>query len=385
MFSARRSHLGQVLALAALPLAGIGCKVAEDAGHANLTTAYTEARAALFQAAKDADASTRTHAMEALATAVGREAGPAFTQALKDTSWSVRFAAAVAIGDTAYAPAKEALLPMAADRKVEPDKRVLCAVIYALYSLQDDTYAGELGPLLRDRDKEVRANVALAMGKMGEPSATGPLQSLLEDELDAGNRLQITESLAMLGDTKSLNVLEAFAQTRFLEDRLAAMAAMARVRSPRAKAILRELLSERDRPDVRVAAAGALAGLGEFNQRGYELCVWAVHDPRHELEEFFGGRGTVSPGEMWSLRRLAARSLGQMKRLETVAMLRELLGSRDGGVRVAAAAAVMRIIDSQQHVTPATAPAQAGGRGRSETDRPGQVKRKRLYSAGAKD
>jgi HEAT repeat protein len=332
-------------------LTATGCYVGKPA---DITTAYTDARSALLEGTRDEDPSVRIRALEGLVVVRGSDAGGVLEAALKDNSPAVRFAAALGIGDTGYFPAKDTLLQMAADKKVEPDKSVRPGVIYALFKMGDSGYVGELWALLQDRDKAVRANTARVMGKMGEPSAIGPLRSMLDNEWSDRNRLRIIESLAMLGDTRSLHLLEAFCKVQNVEDRLIAISAMAHVRSPRAKLVLSEMLSEIYDPCSRTAAAGALSRLGLFDKRGYESCVWAVHDPLYELNKFSGGRRTASHDETWLLREVGAKSLGEMKHLETVDMLAELLESANGGVRVAGATALMQILAFQQKVASKT-------------------------------
>jgi hypothetical protein len=183
------------------------------------------------------------------------------------------------------------------------------------------------------------------MGKMQEPSAIGPLKTRLNDEQDPLVKLQIIESLALLGDAVSSLSLEAYTKkTLFMDERLVAIPAMARVRSNTAGPVLVELLqSRRQAPRVRVAAAGALGMLGQSNPTGYALCRAAVNDPRRVLDEAYEGR----PGsdlEVSSLQRLAAISLGWMGEQAAVADLHRLLNNPDGAIRAAAAMSILRLL-----------------------------------------
>ncbi len=314
-------------------------KVAIDPAQANL-----RARQELNQAVNAPEPFTRSHAIEALAETLGLQAGDVYGKALTDPSSPVRFAAAMAVGDTKYLQAKERLLVMAAEKAGEPDRRVLPAIIYALYQLGDDHYASELGALLFDREKEVRANAAMAMGRMGEPSAIGPLKSLLADEQDPMVRLQIVESLAMLGDTPSALSLEAYTKTAFLDERLVAIPAMARVSSPRAGLVFHDLMNQRHPPRVRVAAAGSLGTIGQFQEKGFLLCLDAATDPQAVLKKAYKGSRKVAGPDISSLQRLAAISLGHLGRTEAIEVLYPLLDSADGGVRVAAAMSIVRLL-----------------------------------------
>lgn len=318
--------------------------------------AYADARKTLDNCLRAQDPFTRSNAIEALADTVGAGAGPAYEAALADESPAVRFAAAMAIGDTRYAPAKARLVRMAEDKQFEPDRRVMPAVVYALYRLGDSTYAGELYPLLFDTEKEVRANAALVMGKMQEPSGIGPLKTRLNDEQDPMVRLQIIESLAMLGDAASALSLEAYTKkTPFLDERLVAIPAMARVRSATASAVLTELLDSRQPPRVRVAAAGALGMLGQFTLSGYMLCREAAENPQAMLERAYGGHRPSNEIEVSSLQRLAAISLGWLGNEAAADTLHTLLSSPDGPVRVAAAMSILRLLPGYQRTLPPAA------------------------------
>lgn len=311
----------------------------------DLAKIYADARGTLDRGLADEDPFTRSHTIEALADTVGLHAGQSYERALADPSPLVRFAAAMAIGDTGYGPAKTHLLKMAQDKELEPDRRVVPAVIYALYRLQDTTYAGDLFGLLFDTEREVRANAALAMGKMQEASGIGPLKTRLSDEQDPLVRLQIIESLAMLGDGVSALSLEAYTKkTPFMDERLVAIPAMARVRSTTAAHVLTELLESRQPPRVRVAAAGALGMLGQSNPTGYDLCRAAANDPRKVLDQSHGGRRPGSELEVASLQRLAAISLGWMGNRAAVVDLHRLLDSPDGAIRAAAAMSILRLL-----------------------------------------
>jgi len=304
----------------------------------------TEAELVLYNAVKDSDPFTRSNAIEAMSQTLGEEGGSAYLQALADGDPSARFAAAMAVGDLKYYPARDRLLTMAGDKQLEPDKRVMCAVIYALHRLDNYQYTGQLGQLLFDQEKEVRANAALAMGKLGEPSAIGPLKSLLASELEPMVRLQIVESLALLGDQASALSLEGYTKTVFLDERLVAIPAMAKVNPQRASAVLRELLGAQHPPQVRVAAAGALASIGQTDDNIFSLAKRAASRPAEMLQKAYGPEKTATALEVHSLRRLSAIALGYTNKLAALDILQPLLTNEDKGVRLAAAMSVLRLV-----------------------------------------
>jgi HEAT repeat protein len=400
-----------VTALAAvLGAAAAGCEPMVLPAEADVARAKGDAGITLRQAAEDEDPMTRSHAIEAMAQVLPRDSGPMFAQALEDGNPAVRFAAAMATGEVKHLPAKAKLLDMAKDKKLEPDKRVFCAVIYALHRLEDDSFTYAIGQLLFDPESEVRADAAMVMGKMGEPSATGPLKALLTDEQEPLVQLQIHESLAMLGDTRSRHILEAYIKGYYLDLRLAAIPAFAKVDTRRAAYVLARLLAEDKSPHIRVVAAGQLSEIGQAEETGYRLCLSAARDPEAVMKDAYGRDRTVNSVETRSLQRLAALSLGSMKRTEAVSSLHPLTKSPDGGVRVAAAMAIVRILGPMKK-SAVTRDMQKGKTDKAEkpdktveTDKPGkteklgkteksgktekpgfQTTKAKLHTAGAKD
>ncbi len=349
-WSPKARAMGFLVATAAC-LAGCGQQTPID-----LSKVYADARATLDRCLADPDGFTRSHAIEALAETIGPHAGQDYERALSDPAPPVRFAAAMAIGDTRYVPAKDYLVRMAENKELEPDRRVMPAVIFALYRLGDSTYAAELYPLLFDTEKEVRANAALVMGKMQEPSAIGPLKTRMNDEQDPLVRLQIIESLATLGDTASALSLEAYTKkTPYLDERLVAIPAMARVRSTTAPQVLHELLESSQPPRVRVSAAGALGMLGQSSLTGLALCRSAAANPQRVLDNAYGGRRAGSELEAGSLQRLAAIALGWMNNESVIPELHSLLSNPDGAVRAAAAMSILRLLPGYQQPLPPAA------------------------------
>lgn len=321
--------------------------------------AYLDARTTLRQVAQDRDPVTRANAVEALSTTLGAEAGEVYMQGLSDPLPVVRLASAMAIGDIKYAPALPTLRRMVQDNKTEPqraepDKRVFCALIYALHELGDDGKTGELAALLFDEQPEVRMDAALAMGKMGAPSAIGPLNSVLSNEREEAVKIQLTESLAMLGDSRSAEVLEAFTKGYFLDLRLLAIAAIGRTGSERAIRVLKELTADREPARVRVKAAGELARLGFGDTAMLSYCLRAIREPAELLKESAQVSRRAADSDAGSLKLLAIIAMGWFGDEKVVNDLHPLLRDREGPIRVAAAASILRLLKGYK---PLTAPA----------------------------
>ena len=323
-----------------------GCRGVHTTMQIDPAQAYVDARSTLLQMVDDRDPRARTHALEALATTEGRSAGPAFKQALKDDRLPVLSAAAMAVGKTRYAPAKERLLELAARPDTPP--KLKCALIYALYRLGDDRHTSELAVLLRDPDdKWVRAEAAKIMGMMGEPSAIGPLKSLQEDEHEVVVRLQAFEALALLDgdDERSVGMLEAYTKSMFMDDKIIAVEALGKLRHRRSMMVLRKLVGDGGQDlIVRVAAAGSLARLGDV--RGYRMTLRAAMDPEAELKRARGRSGQIRPGEVTILQTRAVMALAHMRDMAAVDHLHPLLRSGGPAIRAATAQTILQLLRS---------------------------------------
>jgi len=336
----RRWAWAGLLALAtSVPLAG--CRGAPEQLQVSPTRAYVDARAALLVSADDPDPRVRTNAIEALAATEGLRAGGVYMQSLRDDRLPVVAAAAMAVGETRYEPARPVLEAMAADPRTPP--KLMCSVIYALHRLGNDVYTQRLGGLLRDEDMFVRAEAARVMGKMGRPSAIGPLKALQRDDREAVVRLNVAEALALLGDEQSLGLLEAFTKSQMLEDRLIAVQALGKLRHMRAVTVLRRVGRDREQsPLVRVAAIGSLASLGERENK--ELVCWAARDPRGVLRSVLGRRAQIETRDAITLQTLAIGALEKMDNQLDVNTVYPLLRAERGPVKVASARAVLRLL-----------------------------------------
>ena len=157
----------------------------------------------------------------------------------------------------------------------------------------------------------------------------------------------------------------------FLDTRLAAVRAMSRFPSARSVAMMRQILDDgRNPPQLRVAAAGGLARMGQMDQDGLKLAVVeAACQPEPMLRDAYKGEKEVTPAEVNQLQQLAAVSLGYMNRPASIDALATLLHDDDVDVQVAAAMGILRLVEAPapapaaaepQAVTPAATTAPAG-------------------------
>lgn len=348
MFSTSTQSLKKILLPAAvclLVLAGCGEMTWNSSSSSSVDPrmAEVDAKTVLLQSAQSADPLVRTHALEAIGRTMGQSEGRVLLQGLSDPAVSARFAAAMAIGDVAYRPAVPHLHTIVKDPN--SDQRVVCAAIYALHRMGDDTYTGQLAVLLHSEFDEGRAVAATVMGKMGNPSAIGPLKSLLLDEKAPAVRLAIVEALARLGDSASAQMLESYAKQYFLDLRLAVIPTIGELRVPGAERILRQLMANTKNPvRVRVAAAGALGMLGVCEKDGFQLAQSSLENPDAALRSFYGEKHAITDVERSSLQQLAALALGRMGDEKALAVLQPFLRVEDADVRVAAAMATLQLL-----------------------------------------
>jgi HEAT repeat protein len=325
----------------------VGCDLgldADDGPAVSPQAAYRDSRARLLQGANHAHPVVRSHAIEGIAGTFGKEEAAVLMDALDDKYIIVQYAGASALGDVAYAPAERKLESLVMNPDV--DDRVAAAAIYALHEIGNNRHASLLARILRSPSKWSRAAAATAMGQMGEPSAIGPLRSVLDGETAPAAKLAMIEALAELGDEISQRLLEAYVRRPEMDMKLAAIPAYAKMPGGRVETVLRRLIAEKmTHPSVRVVAAGALAGRGVSDDDYYEMCIQAARDPKAVLLDFYGNaRGIQQESESVKLQHLAALALGEMKRRQAVDVLYPLLDSESGEVQVAAAVGILKIL-----------------------------------------
>ena len=340
---------------------------------------------ALRQAAGDNIASTRFVALEAIPAALGAQGGAICKQALGDPSPEVRTAAAMGIGDLRHVPAKEKLqrMVMYKIQGAERDARAYCAVVYALHQVGDETHTTHLGSLLFDREKEVRATVAAVMGKMRLKAAISPLKSALADERDHDLKFELTRALARCGDKSSLRRMEAHTRDQFVDEQIIAVRAMLELQSPMCRAIFSSLAANDKSPRVRTVAAGGLAALGYERPALFSYCVRAAMEPRKLMKEALGDRRKPTDKQIHFLQSLAATALGEFKHPQAIDIVGKLLKSSDPGVRVAAAASILKAIPQLGVPEPPVK------KKKVETELQARTKpaprRPKLHTSGAKD
>jgi HEAT repeat protein len=259
----------------------------------------------------------RAHAIEAMKDTTGADAAPTFLKGLTDNSALVRFAACMATGELRLSQAKDALLVCSDDT----DGSVRIGAKFALHRLGDTRQSRDLESAARDPRPRVRGDTALVLGLLGEPTAVRILKPMLYDPSPAV-RLQAAESLWRLGDQQGLEALVSASLSKFPDDQMLAILALATPKDHRVLGHIQGQLTN-DYIEVSLIAARAAGMLG--SDEGYGVALKGSHstDPRQRM--------------------LAALAFGSIGRADSQSSLSVLLRDSNQDVRIAAATAILQL------------------------------------------
>ncbi|CAN5854631.1 hypothetical protein BH11PLA1_BH11PLA1_12620 [soil metagenome] len=292
----------------------------------------------LVTAATSGAPEQRVNALEGL-LAVPSRLGPVVALAVKDPSVAVRTVGAIVAGRARVPGSAPGIRPLLNDAS----QYVQAAAIYALTRLGENPDQTPLARMLKDASPRVRSHAAFVIGELGNTSAV----PLLRDAQAAPTpgvgaaqarmmRLQLAEAMAKLGDQAAIQEIRAAIYPSSIEDlETAALAAqiLGQVRDQPSRGnliVLTALWNEKHEyypPEIRLAAASALAKLG--NPRGGFIA-----------QEY--AASNVAPQ-----RAQAAAVFGETRLRENLGALAPLMRDADPLVRVAAAAGVLKITESQ--------------------------------------
>lgn len=276
-----------------------------------------EARAAeeLGRAVKSDNPIIRAHAMESLKTVGGEGSDEVIVNALNDPTAIVRFAAAMAVGEKQIVAAKPRLREMLED----DNTNVQVAVRYALHRLGDYTHSHDLESFATHPQSPVRANTAMVLGLLKEPSGLNILDGMLTDR-DPAVLLAVHESRWRLGEMDGLVKLVAATQSAYPDYQIVAVQGLAGPKDQRVSEHVRAMLTA-EHIEVGLAAARAMGVLG--SDEGYVIAANASKDKDPRLQV------------------LSAIALGAIGRNDAQPYLAPLLDSPDADVRLTSAAAIL--------------------------------------------
>ncbi len=335
--------------------AGQGAPMGEPGG-----TSYTNlvARSELRERAilmlgelsRSSAAITRANALEAIQSAPTR-AGDIVAPGLQDANPGVRFSAAMTVGRKKLSGLVESVRPLLRD----PSPAVRAAAVYALGACGEPIDPTPLASMLESPDVGLRGNVVMVLGEMGDVSAAPMLKGAANDPRATGTlveqkivRLQIAEALVKLGDRDAVQTIRAAlypssaaeVETAVLaaqilgtvRDTASAPELIGRIRekmSPVENAGGEDVLDPKNPylwpPELRLAAARSLGQMGR--REGVYVADQYARDPDPMV------------------RALAALVYGDTGSDRDLPKLEAMLGDSSEGVRVAAAAGVIRVVE----------------------------------------
>lgn len=271
------------------------------------------------------DPVTRAQAFEAMSRTHDPAAGERVVQGMADRDWRVRFAAALCSGELRLTGAYRAVAKAA----FEDNPNVRVASRYALFRMGDFSLTKDLEAMSQNADPRVRANVAMVLGLMKEPTGVLLLRPMIGDADDAV-RLAAAEALWALGDNQGLRNLRAGTISPYPDEQIVCTLALARPRDPQVKeSILGKLAIDKDGKqyvELQLAAARALGLLKD--DAGYGVAERATRsgDARQRV--------------------MAAFALGDIGRLDAQPALAKLLADSKAEVRLAAATAIRQLAEN---------------------------------------
>lgn len=293
----------------------------------NVASARAEAKHVIDEALADSDPVVRVNAIEVVGTTGRVDLMPKVQRLLRDPTVPVRFAAALAVGDLRYAPAKGILGPLLKDE----DSNVIIAASYAMGRLGAADYYRVVVEGAESKDPTVRANAVLLLGKTGDRQFLKLLKATQEDKSSSDKVLfQALEARARLGDEEVLKRLWALVYSAYADDRVLAVRALGALGTPQARDILIAKLDDIIL-EVRLAAAEQLGKLSDHTGEPQVLEVFAKN---------LGGGPDAQAAERANV--LAALAIGQIGTPALTKYLPQLLKNESKYVRVAAAKAVFQ-------------------------------------------
>lgn len=331
--------------------AGIGLMLGMAGGCANVQPARTavaldpievsmlreRALEQLMELSSDANPQVRANTIEALSRARQR-LEPVVASGLADRNEGVRSVAATIAGKEKLVSLAASVRPMLNDESAF----VRASAAFALHRFGEDvdlTLIGQL--LLTDPSPQVRSHAAYLLGELGERSAVGLLKEGFRTAMPRASaakvrllRLQIAEALVKLGEDGHVEFVRAAlypSRPEELEAAALAVQILGEVQDRRAIDQLISLSAHRDKggatmpAEIRLGVAWSLAAMG-LDQGAFLADEYADSD----LE---------------SVRAQAASVYGRTGQMENLGKLEVMLGDESAMVQVAAAGAVIKVVD----------------------------------------
>ncbi len=274
----------------------------------------------------------RANAIEVIATTNQLRLMPKVQRLLQDEFVPVRFAAALAVGDSQYALAEKSIRQSLQDK----DENVRIAAAYAMGKIRSPKYFQVLLNAIGRNDMTVRANTAMLLGKSGDKNALKYLYwAMQQKDSDDKVRFNVVQAIATLGDERIFPKLWAMRISGYADDRILAVQALGALGNVKAKNILITMLDD-DILEVRLAAAEQLGALGDKIGETEVINVFE--------------KNLVAGLDQQDLTRINMRialAIGQIGTQPLKKFLPHLLRDPSKPVRIAAAKAVLQCINAK--------------------------------------
>jgi len=293
----------------------------------DVSSPEAEASRIIQNALADINPLARVNAIEVVATTRQVRLMPKVQRLLLDEFTPVRFAAALAIGDSEYSLAKNSVSRLLKDK----DVNVIVAASYAMGKLGSTEYFEVIRKAINSDDQTVRANAVFLLGKTGDKNSLKLLKWAQEDKASNDKvRFQVLEARARLGDEEVLQRLWAIVYSAFADDRIMGIRAMGLLGTSKARDIIVTKLDD-NVLEVRLTAAEQL---GKLRDRIGESEVLDVFNKNltNGLDRQASERVNV----------LTALAIGQICTPSLEKFLPQLLKNESKFVRIAAAKAVFQ-------------------------------------------
>ncbi len=323
----RSGEISFFAALWILFVSGCGSFLQRDS--VNLSSLESEAVRIIRDGLSDNDPRVRTNTIEVIASVGLTEFMPEVQRLLRDDFVPVRFAAALAVGDAAYQPAKSDI-----ERLLKaPDENTKIAAAYAMAKLGFPMGLDFIRKAAVSKDQVVRANAVVLLGKSDDESAL-KLLSWAQTDKDSDDkvRFQAAEAIARLGDEKIFPKLWAIVLSSYADDRIMGIKAMGALGTEKAKDVLATKLDD-EVLEVRLAAAEQLGMLGDKTGEREVLDVF-----KRNLAAGMDKQGVER------INVLTALAIGRIGTSRLIIFLPSLLKNESKSVRLAAAKAVFQYI-----------------------------------------
>jgi HEAT repeat protein len=325
----RCGSLFAILAFAA------GCQTpGGSTGFQDQAELHARAEDLLLRAARGDEPEFASNAIEALVELRSKAALPVFRSAMQSPSPLVRFAGCIAAGEMRDQNAHSDVMRLSAD----PEAHVRLAAAFAGYRLGEQPMAAQLANVLFENpDENMRADAAYLIGRLGEPRAQRRLRAALDIDVNQkSNKVTVLTygALAALGDSHAVDKLIGYAQGETVS-RVLALQSLALLGNSRARDAFRYRMSTKeDYLENRLWSARGLGRLGIKD--GYDLAIWAAS---YSVQ----AGASDDPLAPSRIRALAALALGDIGDERALPKLRELAGSDDPQIQVAACYAICKI------------------------------------------